>query len=489
MDPKDQKVEVSEAAIRQQNIRIAVTRADFMTKMPRFYRAFDFVDMYPSDRIDTLCVAPEYDAATKELTGHHDLMWSPKFCAQLSDKQLLGVQEHELLHILLGHTTTRSPKYKSMYVDSTGQAKLDPKSDAFKEDQVVAELWNIACDLAINCMIKGDLQDPAGLQKVGLFPAQDNFAQYPEFKTAEWYFEELMKQHKQDMKDLDKLLKELKKMFEEGKIGSHGEWIDIDGQGKVIKEGITKVGAKKAGDKEDKGTDESDAPTADEIAKEMEKISEELGLGTQAGTSGGTTKYSDLSKGKEKKTPGWMKKTTHASVHGFEVSPVATRKVPNRRYGILFPGKKRVSHRNKCIVYVDVSGSISKPLLNKFTEHLNKMKKYADFDLVFFNHSLISITGKEFTPEEGEKCICRWKNGMDFHVGGGTDFEPIIKMWNRVRAKYDACFIFTDGEANYQTAPNRPKEVNWVLYASSSWYTNAIKHGNKYNINKTEEKE
>ena len=474
---KPEKIEVDEKALRMQNIRIAVTRADFMTKMPRFYKAFDYVDMWPFEKIDTLCVAPIYDKGTKELTGKHDLMWSPKFTAQLSDKQLLGVQMHELLHILLGHTTNRSPKYKSFRVNAQGQGEIKDK-----EDQAIAEIWNISTDLAINSMIKDFLKDPAGLQKIGLFPGEGNFANLPELKNAEFYFEELMKQHKQDMKDLDKLLKELKKMFQEGKIGSHGEWVETDGKGKVTKEGSAKAGGRKDPDKEDKENEaKEDDVTADDIAKDLQEIAEDCGL--TAGDSTGTTKYADLSAGKEKKTPGWMKKTTHASIHGFEVATIATRKVPNRRYGILFPGKKRVAHRNKCLIAVDVSGSINRPLLVKFTEHLNKMKKYADFDLFFFNSSIIDKSGNTFDPSEGEKALCKWKTGMQFHVGGGTDFEPLLKFWNRVRVKYDSFFIFTDGEANYSTPPSRSREVNWILYASSSYWTNAIKHGNKYNIN------
>jgi len=53
-------------------------------------------------------------------------------------------------------------------------------------------------------------------------------------------------------------------------------------------------------------------------------------------------------------------------------------------------------------------------------------------------------------------------------------------FWNRVRVKYDAFFIFTDGEAGYVTPPTRAKEVNWILYNSSDWYSSNIKHGNKY---------
>ena len=474
---------ISKDDIQKQNIRVAVTRSEFMIKMPRFYRAFNYVDMWPDSQIPTFATAPIYEARSKKLTGYHDLMWNPNFTIQLSDMQLIGAQMHELLHIILGHTTSRLPELKSFTVNQQGQAILDSKSDTFKEDLVKTQIWNIATDLAINCMIKSYLQDPKGLQELGLFPGKNEFAQFPEFKTAEFYYEELMKQHQQNMKDLDKILKELKKQFDKGKIGSHCEWVESDEKGKVTKESASKTGAQKKTETDQKS---ANIPiTVDDISKELDEISEDLGLGKQAGNSGGTTKYTDLSKGKELKTPGWMKKTTHASVHGFEVSPVATRKVPNRRYGILFPGRKRVTHRNKCLIAVDVSGSISKSLLNKFTEHLNKMKKYADFDLFFFNQNIIDKTGQSYSPDKAEKALCKWKTGMNFYISGGTDFEPLFIFWNRVRTKYDSFFIFTDGQADYQTPPIRSKEVNWILYSCS--YSTNIKHGNKYNIDKPEE--
>ena len=472
---------LTENEIRNQSIRVAISRAEFMTQMPRFYKAFDYVDMYQDERVDTLGVAPQYDAQTKELNGFHDLIWSANFTNQLTEKQLLGVQMHELLHIILGHTTNRCPEYQSKKIDNHGQARLDPKSDAFKLDMVMMELWNIATDLSINCMIEKYLRDPGAKWQDGLFPGQGNFASFPKFKTAEWYFEELKKKHQQDMNDLSKALKDIKKAFQDGKIGSHGEWVETDEKGKVTSQGGKPVEKKE----KEEGEAQDSEVTIEEIEKDIQEIAKDLGLGgKQAGTGNSTTQSVDLSAGKELKTPGWMKKTTHASTHGFEVSPVATRKVPNRRFGILFPGKKRVVHRNKCLIAVDVSGSIDSNLLTKFTQHLNRMKRHADFDLFFFNDDIIHPqTGQAYRPEEGEKALCKWKTGMKFYIGGGTSFEPLFQFWNRVRQKYDFFFIFTDGYASYSTPPKRNKEVNWILYGSPD----NCKHGNKYQIGDSNE--
>lgn len=471
--------EPTEEEIRGQSIRIAVSRADFMTGFPKFYRAFDYVDQFPDSRIPTMGVRPLYDKDTQELTGRHDFIWSPKFAATLTDKQLLGVQMHELLHILLQHTTTRAPYRGKIKINKGGDAQLEEK-----EDQMHALIWNIATDLSINCMIKSYLQDPKG-PKVGLFPGQGEYAALPEYRSAEFYYEQLLKEYEQEKKEMQKLINKLKEILKKAQGGDHGDWVEADDKGKVQK-GNGQGGIKVQGNGP-KGDQES--PTADDIAKEMEKIANDLGCGgIKAGCgTNATSKYTDLSAGKEKRTPGWMKKATHASAHGFEVSPVATRKVPNRRFGILFPGRRRVSHRNKCLIAVDVSGSIDRPLLDKFTHHLNNLKKHADFDMFLFNSGIINKNGQNFTPETAEKAVFQWKTGMDIYIGGGTDFEPIMLFWNRVHRKYDSLFIFTDGEAGYRTPPTKPREVNWILYAQSDWYKDAIKHGNKYDIKNKEE--
>jgi predicted metal-dependent peptidase len=484
---KQEKIE--QRQISKETIRIAVSRTEFMTKMPRFYEAFDYVSMWSNEEIGTLCVAPIYDEDTKEYSGFHDLMWSAKFTSQLSNKQLIGVQMHELLHIILRHTTSRKPEYKSFVIDNQGRGMLDSKSESFKKDMVKQYAWNIATDLSINCMLEDWLIDSQGWQG-GLFPGisicdeksqeTNPFKSYPKYQTADWYYDKLMseqeKQEQEKQKSLDEAIEKWKKAFEDGQIGDHSEWIEIDKDGNVTKEGKTQKGAQSIKANED-GPEKSPL-TAKEINDKLDEIGNDIGI--QAGTSSGTKKSRDFSVGKELKTPGWMKKATHASVHGFELAPFLSRKVPNRRFGIVFPGRRKISVRNKCLIAVDVSYSIDKKKLITFTQHLNRMKKHADFDLVFFNSQIIDPkTGQSYQPEEAEKATCKWKTGMEFYVGGGTNFEPVILFWNRIRNKYSTLFIFTDGEAGYDTIPKNHKDINWILYGNSK---NAIIHGNKYDM-------
>jgi len=449
----------------KQNIRIALSRVEFMTTMPRFYRAYDYVEMKSSESEEcpTIGISRIFDS-TNQFTGYHQMFWNPHFLSGLTDKQLLGVQMHELLHILLGHTTNRDQTFElESATIKDGYRRLDSNHPKFKDDQAKQTIWNYATDLSINCLIKDYLKptvfETVGSFEGGLFPGEGDFITLPPYKTAEFYYQELLKNYKNQMRDLDKFLKDFKEQFEKEKIGSHSRW-DIASKSSTQKDDISVA----------------------DIEKDLKDIADDIGLtssGKQAGTGSKTTKAVDLSAGKERKIPGWMKKTTHESVHGFEVAPVHTRKVPDRRYGLLFPGRKRISHRNKCLVAVDVSGSINRSLLNIFTEHLSRLKKYADFDLVFFNESIINpTTGAPYEPHQGEKGICQWKTGMKFYIGGGTRFEPLMIFWNRIRVKYDSFFIMTDGEASYKTPPSRNREVNWLLYGTD---TN-VHHGNKYDL-------
>lgn len=91
------------------------------------------------------------------------LFYNPKFVAELSDQKGQSIVVHEGWHIALGHCLTRGNR--------------NP------------ELWNIACDLAINSYLltsKYDISD-------GCIPGRGRFSRLPVGKSAEWYFAELAK--------------------------------------------------------------------------------------------------------------------------------------------------------------------------------------------------------------------------------------------------------------------------------------------------------
>jgi predicted metal-dependent peptidase len=456
----------------KQLIRIAVNRAELYAEYPKLYRIFDYIDMIVSDEVPTMGVCPLYDT-TGELTGKFDLYWNPDFVDKLTDKNLKGVLLHEALHIILDHTTVRMPELKSKLIIN---GNMVIKED---EDKVKSMTWNIAGDLAINQLLRELLQDPDSKWHGGLFPenkdlkAKDGSTLRPN-QTAEYYYNEILQQKMQEYKDAKSLGEALEKLFKELGIGSHGEWVEANKDGQVTK-GNAHGQVKDNKKKEDGSGDEaSDEESKNKAKGDKKKIAEITGLdvfiNSPAGNSKATSSTIDLKVGKQKKTPGWMKQTKHASVHGFSILPLLTRKVPNRRYGMSFPGKRRQQVGHVVLVAVDVSGSIDRPLYDDFCAHLNNLQRYSKFDIVFFNSSLLDADGNCYSAANAEKAPRPFKRGMTCHIGGGTDFDPVISLYNKVRNKYDALFVFTDGEASYSTKPLRSKEVNWIVYSGNIEY-------------------
>ena len=183
-----------------------------------------------------------------------------------------------------------------------------------------------------------------------------------------------------------------------------------------------------------------------------------------------------------KKVPKWKRSITRVSTHGFDVEEFSTRKRPNRRYGLIFPGRKRYTVDNKILVAVDVSGSISLELYKEFNKHLNHMLKHADFDVLFFNDTLLMKNGDRWYWRgdndvwEPKKFLHRYKRDMSIPIGGGTNFEPVIQFWNKFRRGYNGLYIFTDGDAYYNTEPSETEKVNWLIYGSGA----RINHGKKH---------
>jgi predicted metal-dependent peptidase len=470
----------------KQNIRVAVNRAELYAEYPKLYKIYDYIDMVIDDKIPTLGVMPLYDESN-ELIGKYELIWNPKFTDELSDKQLKGVLLHEGLHIVLDHTTSRCPEYSSKMIVG---GKLAVKED---EDRVKAATWNIAGDLAINQMIRELLQDkdPKAKWHGGLFP-ENKELKLPANQNAEFYYKAIIDQKMKEYKDAKAMAEALEKLFKEMGIGSHGEWVETDKKTGQVTKGNSS--GKQPIDIEGKEPGPGEETDKEKEEKTKSDIKVETGLDqfsreAHAGVGSSTSDKVDLKIGAQKKTPGWMKQTKHASVHGFTILPLLTRKIPNRRYGLQFPGKRRQQVGHKVLVAIDVSGSIDKPLYNDFCAHLNNLQRYAQFDIVFFNSSILDAEGKSYSNSNSEQAPRPFKRGMSCHIGGGTDFEPVITLYNKVRNKYDAIFIFTDGEANYQTPPVRPKEVNWIVYNSSPDYVKAnCPHGNIHPMQRGEYK-
>ena len=105
--------------------------------------------------------SPAWDVRTLATDGER-LLFNPAYALALSEKEMVGVVAHEVMHCALGHHSRRGAR--------------EP------------ERWNIACDLAINPVL---LAAGFALPQGRLLPGEREFAGWPEGLSAEEYYARL----------------------------------------------------------------------------------------------------------------------------------------------------------------------------------------------------------------------------------------------------------------------------------------------------------
>lgn len=119
-------------------------------------------------------------------TNGKEMLYNPVWCDSLTLGQVACVVLHEVCHVVLGHTFRLGTLM--------GKAR----------SREVKERFNIASDLAINSRLMPEYvaicprNELADLVKQGCFPRNGRFAEFPELKSAEWYYAELLKTEKQN---------------------------------------------------------------------------------------------------------------------------------------------------------------------------------------------------------------------------------------------------------------------------------------------------
>lgn len=104
---------------------------------------------------------PAWDVLTMATDGER-LLFNPQYALSLSEREVVGVVAHEVLHCALGHHARRGLR--------------DPKR------------WNIACDLAVNPVLLGAGFD---LPRGRLLPGEGEFPGWPTGQSAEDYYARL----------------------------------------------------------------------------------------------------------------------------------------------------------------------------------------------------------------------------------------------------------------------------------------------------------
>lgn len=140
-------------------------------------------------------------------------------------------------------------------------------------------------------------------------------------------------------------------------------------------------------------------------------------------------------------------------------------KKSKKRLSKRFPNAAGNRHRRKShiLVGIDTSGSVSMPEYREFMGQLKTLYEAATFTIAecdTYIHHTYDFAG--VIPEE-------------LHGGGGTDFQPVIDMFNKDSHKYDALVYFTDG---YSTIPrDTPKQTLWVISSKGN------KDRDRYKVN------
>ena len=143
---------------------------------------------------------------------------------------------------------------------------------------------------------------------------------------------------------------------------------------------------------------------------------------------------------------------------GFRASVISsrrnlTRMRPNRRTDFQNLGSV-YKMRTNLLVAVDVSGSISTKMLQKFYSVINR----------FFKYGIESIDTVQFDTQLGEIFpLKKAKTDIKIKGRGGTDFQPVFDYFRESKSHYDGIIIFTDGCAPEPEIIGRKPKVLWIF--------------------------
>jgi predicted metal-dependent peptidase len=303
-----------------------------------------------------------------------NLLYNPNFFADKTDVQIKGVLMHEFYHLIFKHVTSRKP------------------------ENVPNMTWNIAADLAINCMI-GEENLPPNC----CIPEVGRFKDYPAHKTAEFYLEMMKKD--EEFGDGKGGFKEMDSSGEFGNFDDHQGWDDLtDEERQIIEERSKDI---------------------------LEKAVREVNQGNNWGSVSSSVKREIMER---LKTRVDWKKVLRAFIGASQrADKTNTMRKINRRFPYIHAGRK-VNRVANIAISIDQSGSVSDAELNAFFNELNKLATLATFTVIPFDY------------EVAEQKVYVWKKGdkrkWERVLYGGTNFDAPTAYVNE--RNFDGHIILTD---------------------------------------------
>lgn len=394
----------------------------------------------------TLCVA--------RMGNVFKLFYNPDFVNKFNVDTVLGLLKHEVLHIAFHHLTIFEDK---------------------NHDPIWRELENIAVDAEANCYLdRSKMQKEAGgvwvedfgfdrclgarayfdlfYQKVQQ-DAQKAKAQQPQMPCNGGQGGSDGQQQQQSQSPSQS--SQSQNSGDEGDESTDGQprpGQDASAQGrqkKAFDEAVEAI-AKKSFDEHTEWPDVESQAEMDELQELVDSMlafaAEEVekNCGTIPGEIAG--RIEQIRK-KPKPVADWRRYFRRYLGNEFSELIRKSKKRESKR----FPGAAGNRHQRKShiLVAIDTSGSVSMPEYHEFFGQIKTLQDKATFHVV------------ECDARIQHEYDYRGKQNEILHGGGGTSFEPPIKMFMENRKKYDALVYFTDGGA--WIPDYTPKDTLWVV--------------------------
>ena len=324
-------------------------------------------------------------------TAQFEMLYNPKFFADLTDLQRADILKHEFYHVLFEHVTGRMP------------------------EGVNLKLWNIATDLAINSHLHN-------LPEGGLIPGQPDtpFENLPAGESAEWYMANMPDFNKDDGNGQGPSSSE-----SQGQGGDGGEPSDSQGDGSGIPDTL-----------DDHSGWQECSQEIKEMAKErlkevVRKAAEEASASNRWGSVSQDTRKKVM-KMLETKVD-WRKVLRYFVKSSQRANRSSSIKRINRRYAYVHPGRK-ANRVARVAVSVDQSGSVDDNMLAMFFAELNKLAQIAEFVVI------------PFDTRVDESKVFTWKKGQtklpERVLQGGTCFDAPTEYVNG--KGFDGHIVLTD---------------------------------------------
>ena len=350
-----------------------------------------------------------------------NMFFNKEFIDKLDDDELLGVILHETLHLALYHNARNQGKHM--------------------------QLWNIACDLEVNSIIKSlGFKLPEG----GLLPNRD--FQLENRLSSEMYYDKIYKEVEQMQKQQGKGKGQGKGgsglgKYDRDTLDDHSQWSKSEGESELMKQIADQV-VKSAIEKNINDINKS--PIKDNITEGLQKSSNTKSKGHGQNPGDFIQRIKVTGDGKVK----WNYILNRLIRRTLSANYIPSFKRTSRRYGELVKGKIKNHKIDNIIVAVDTSGSIDTELHERFMKEIILIRRMFKVDIRYIQCDTRVVQDIK---------LKRYTNIEDIEIkgGGGTDFRPVFEYIKKKNYKPNAILYFTDGCGDYPESSNI--DTLWIL--------------------------